>query len=366
MTRIRSALRALPLAAAFTLPATGGAQSLLDRPPNLSGAWVGNAGTLYFNFLHRFSASDAPVRKVSNVPTFTVAAGLGMRTMLGFHYATNSALAPAYPNEWEFWARHQLLSQDRGAPADLGVQAGYNLAAEGVDGEVSLARRLGPVRLVTAARVLSDPFAAGETRFVLAGGATLRLTRYWALAGDVASLMNREEGEEVAWSAGLHLAIPHTPHTVSIHAANTNAYTLQGMSRGEDFVRYGFEFTVPLTLARWFGPGARRPAAVAVAPPPPAPEAGVEAPDAAPAGPVTRAGIRNFVYTPARIEIDAGGTVEWTNNDQLAHTVTAADGSFDSGLIQPGGTWRRTFTAPGTYDFSCTPHPFMKGVVIVR
>ena len=72
MTRIRIAL----LAAALALPATAGAQSLLDRPPNLSGGWVGNPGTLYFNFLHRFSATDAPVRKVGNVPTFTVAAGL--------------------------------------------------------------------------------------------------------------------------------------------------------------------------------------------------------------------------------------------------------------------------------------------------
>jgi plastocyanin len=356
-------IRIVALAAALALPAPAGAQSLLDRPPNLSGNWVGNRGTLYFNFLHRFSASDAPVRKVSNVPTFTVAAGLGFRSMVGFHYATNSALAPAYPNEWEFWGRHQVLSQDRGAPVDLGGQVGYNVAAEGVDGEVSLARRFGGVRVVTAARVLSDAVEAGETRFALAGGGTLRLNRYFALAGDVAALTNREEGEEVAWSAGLHLAIPHTPHTLSLHAANTNAYTLQGLSRGEDFVRYGFEFTIPLTLARWFGPGAGGGHGGAVPAPPPSADAMASA---APAGPVTRAGMRNMAFTPARIEIAAGGTVEWTNNDPLAHTVTAVDGSFDSGMIQPGGKWSRTFTTPGTYDFNCTPHPFMKGVVIVR
>ena len=166
MTRIRIAA----LAAALALPATAGAQSLLDRPPNLTGGWVGNSGTLYFNFLHRFTASDAPVRKVSNVPTFTVAAGLPLRTMIGMHYATNSALAPAYPNEWEFWARHALFTQDGGAPVDLAGQVGYNLAADGVDGEVSLARRLGPVRVVTAARVLSDPLAAGESYTVSFAG----------------------------------------------------------------------------------------------------------------------------------------------------------------------------------------------------
>jgi amicyanin len=76
--------------------------------------------------------------------------------------------------------------------------------------------------------------------------------------------------------------------------------------------------------------------------------------------------MRNLAYTPARIEVAAGTTVEWTNGDALAHTVTAANRAFDSGLLQPGQTWRHTFAAPGTYDFNCTPHPFMKGVVIVK
>jgi plastocyanin len=364
---IRSAARAALLAAALALPGPAGAQSLLDRPPNLSGGWVGNPGTLYFNFLHRFSSSDAPVRKVSNVPTFTVTAGMPLRTMLGFHYATNSALAPAYPNEWEFWARHALFQQDGGAPVDLAGQVSYNLAAEGVDGEVTIARRLGGIRLVGAARVLSDPLEAGETRFALAGGGTLRISRYFALAGDVATLMDRAEDEEVAWSAGLHIAIPTTPHTLSLQAGNTNAYTLQGMSRGDETVRYGFEFTIPLTLSRWFGPGAEG-GHGAVPPPPGAPPSTPSADAAAAqvAGTLERAGMRSMAFTPGRIEIAAGTTVQWTNHDPLAHTVTAADRSFDSGLIQPGQSWSRTFTAPGTYDFSCTPHPFMKGVVIVR
>ena len=361
------------LAASCVIAGSARAQSLLDRPPNLNGGWVGTSGQLYFNFLHRFDASDAPQRKVTNVPTFTVAAGLPLRTLVGFHYATNSALAPDFPNEWEFFLRHALLQQDRGAPLDLGAQVGYNLAAEGVDGEVSVARRQGPLRLVAVGRVLSDPLEAGERRFAVGGGATVRVSRYFALAGDVATLTDRLEGEEMAWSAGVHLAIPHTPHTLSLHASNTNAYTLQGLSRGEDVVRYGFEFTIPLTLQRWFGrsAGAAAPAAAGEHAAPPAPaaatpsgarqEGGTE-----PTGVVAKAGMRNLAFTPARIEIAAGTTVEWTNNDPLAHTVTAADRSFDSGLIQSGQTWRYTFTRPGTYDFTCTPHPFMKGTVVVR
>lgn len=359
----RAGLCALALAAG-TVPAAAGAQSLLDRPPNLSGSWVGTSGTMYFHFMHRFTASPSPERKVSNTPTFTVAAGLPARTLVGVHYATNSVLAPRYPNEWEFFARHHLFSQDAGAPLDVAGQVGYNLAAEGVDGEVSLARRLGPLRVIGAARVMSDPFEAGNTRFAAAGGATLRLGRWWAVAGDVASLLNREEGEETAWSAGLHLAIPHTPHTLSLHASNTFTTTLQGISRGGDRVRYGFEFTVPLTLQRWFAGGGAAPAAAEGSPAAAAPTPSAPAP--AEGGEVFRAGMRGFAYTPARIEITAGTTVEWKNEDPMAHTVTATDGGFDSGLIEPGGTWRRTFDIPGTYPFSCTPHPFMKGTVVVR
>src|SRR3712207_3688050 len=50
--------------------------------------------------------------------------------------------------------RSQLLQQDNGAFVDLGGQVAYNLAAEGVDGEVSLGRRAGPVRVIGIARVL--------------------------------------------------------------------------------------------------------------------------------------------------------------------------------------------------------------------
>ncbi len=207
--------------------------------------------------------------------------------------------------------------------------------------------------------MLSDPFEAGKTRFAVGGGAALGLGRYLAVAGDAATLLNAAEGERLAWSAGVHLAIPLTPHTLSLHASNTNAYTLQGMSRGEERVRYGFEFTIPLTLARWFGPGAR-----AAAPPPPPALAG--APGAEGPGEVVRATIRSMAYAPARIEVEAGTTVEWTNDDPLAHTVTSSDGAFDSGLIAPGGRWRHTFAEPGEYPFSCTPHPFMKGTVVVR
>ena len=149
--------RSLLISALLVAPGTAVAQSALDRSPNLSGDWTGAPGTLYFHFVHRFQASDAPERKVGNVPTFLLAAGLPQHLLAGLHYTTNSALVPGVPNEWELLARWAPLSQDAGAPVDVGGQVGYNNAAEGVDAELSVARRFGIARLLVAGRTLSNP-----------------------------------------------------------------------------------------------------------------------------------------------------------------------------------------------------------------
>jgi len=386
-----------------------GAQSLLDRPPNLSGNWTGAPGTLHFNFLHRFTASDGPERKVSNVPTFMLAAGLPKRILAGFNYSTNSTLTPRFPNEWELFARWTPLSEDYGAPLDLGGQVGYNNAAEGVDAEASLGRKFGIARLMAVGRALSDPLNSGNVRYAVGGGAAIRLGTSVALAADVATLTSRDSTERVAWGAGLHVAIPMTPHTLSLQVTNTLVGTMQGASRGGPDVRYGFEFTIPLTLRRYFGgrgdvpaaaetpvavidssaiptpvtpapvrapaDSAKPPAARPSAPGTPAASAPVRpspspspsrTPGARPSRRVVRSGIKNISYLQPRHQITVGTTIEWTNTDPLPHTVTATDKSFDSGLIKPGKTFRHTFTTVGTFNFYCIPHPFMTGTVGVR
>jgi plastocyanin len=354
----------LLLSALLTAAAPLAAQSLLERPPNLSGEWIAPHGTVQFNFLHRFVRSDAPERKITNFPTFVIGVGLPKHTQVGFLYSTNSTLTPGYPNEWEFYGRWLPVAQDGGAPVDLGGQVGYNLAVKGLDGEVSIARTLGRVRLIGVTRLLDDPSQNGHADVALGGGLVLRLHRYIALAGDLVTLTHRDSllGEKPAWSAGVQFALPGTPHTLSIQATNTNTATLEGASRGTTQRRYGFEFTIPFTLARYFG--RRQPT------PPPAPAAAPAAPGdtsaAAGTGPTVNAGMKSVAFQPSRIEIAAGTTVAWTNNDQVRHTVTAVDRSFDSGSQAPGTTWRYTFTKPGTYQFFCVVHPFMKGVVIVK
>jgi plastocyanin len=345
------------LSCAALLPTPAAAQSLLDRPPNLTGGWVVGSGTLQFNFLHRFQRSPAPERKIGNSPTFLMAIGLPHRVMVGFTYATNSVLSPRYPNEWEFMARVALLRELEGAPVDLSAQAGYNLSAEGVDGELSVGKKLGPVRVLAAGRTLKDPLASGR-ELAAGGGILVRLSRLLSIGADIAAVFDRPDDseEEAAWSAGLNLAIPNTPHTLSLHASNANTSTLQGMSRGGGTTRYGFEFTIPVTLARYFG--SRRP-------PTEAPTVSAAAAQSPAGRDTVRAAMKNLAFLPGRLQISAGTTVAWTNDDPLDHTVLAEDRSFDSGLIKSGAVWHRTFTVPGTYTLTCTPHPFMKMTVIV-
>jgi len=251
------------LLALLAAPRFARAQSLLDRPDNISTDWIGNSGTVYFNFVHRFSVSPPPERKVTNFPTFLIATGIASQALVGVNYATNSALEARYPNEWEFFGRYAPIQQDAGAAFDLGGQLDYNLAVKGWDGEVSIARRQGPVRLVALTRVIADTLNGSASRLGFGGGGTIRLGRFLALAGDAMTLTKREAGETIAWSAGIHVALPNTPHTLSIHISNAGTSTLQGFSRGGHTRRYGFEFTIPLPLARFFNPDASGGAPVA-------------------------------------------------------------------------------------------------------
>ena len=174
---------------------------------------------------------------------------------------------------------------------------------------------------------------------------------HWlAVQGDYASLTSLPPDQHPAWSAGFAIGIPTTPHSLSLFASNAVTSTLQGASRGSEQVLYGFDLAVPLTLSRWFGhkPKPAAPAAAAVT------------------GPVFSTIIQGMSFVQPQIEIAVGTTVTWKNEDQLAHTVTATDKGFDSGMIEPGSSWSHTFNQAGTFTYFCTPHPFMKGTVVVK
>ncbi len=99
--------------------------------------------------------------------------------------------------------------------------------------------------------------------------------------------------------------------------------------------------------------------------PPPAGGGGSPPPtDTAPPTTAT-VSLANDTFTSRAVTIAVGGTVIWTNNDGGAHTVTASDASFDSGVMAGGATFQRPFTAAGTYPYVCDLHSNMTGTVIV-
>ena len=64
--------------------------------------------------------------------------------------------------------------------------------------------------------------------------------------------------------------------------------------------------------------------------------------------------------------VSAGDVISWANIGSQAHTATAPDGSFDTGLVQPGTSAAWEFDTPGLFPFQCSPHPWMKGNVLVN
>lgn len=75
-------------------------------------------------------------------------------------------------------------------------------------------------------------------------------------------------------------------------------------------------------------------------------------------------------FSPEELTVPAGSTVVWSNTGTLAHTVTADDDSFDSGILEPGETFTQTFNEPGEYQYYCEFHGDpgmlgMAGVIIV-
>ena len=97
----------------------------------------------------------------------------------------------------------------------------------------------------------------------------------------------------------------------------------------------------------------------------PAPSVVVAAPVRAEAS----AEARDFSFSPQPITVPPGTTIVWTNTGKAPHSVTADDNSWDSGRINPGQQFSRTFDTPGTYGYYCFfhggPSQGMFGTVVV-
>ena len=76
----------------------------------------------------------------------------------------------------------------------------------------------------------------------------------------------------------------------------------------------------------------------------------------APAPVTTNISMTDDMFTPKNITVRAGTTIKWVNNGVHPHTVTAEDGTFDSGTINSAGIYSRTFSSAGYYPYYCRFH----------
>jgi plastocyanin len=333
------------------------AQSVTDRTPNLDDGWTVRPGVIQFNFLHRFEVSAPPARKVTSFPNFHLATGLPLGVNVALDYTTNSTVFSGIPNEYQLTLRRPVLREGAGSPLDVNVVAGYNFAPQSADGEVTLGRHIGPVRLLGTVRGMSSGYDVQRSLWGAGGGVVVRVTNWLSLAGDVFSLANAPDDATgaTAWGAGAQLRIPYSPHSFSIQVTNTQSGSIEGSSRGVKGAHMaGFEFTIPFTLSRYFG----RRAKPAVA--------DTTTVSAGPSAGLTVVRIVDQSFGTSEVRVRAGSRVRWVNDDQVQHSVTTDDGTSDSGLIDPGRSFERVFDRPGSYSYHCTPHPFMHGRVIVE
>lgn len=330
---------------------TGLAQSLVERPPNLNGTSVPTAWRSEFLFLHRFELVGEQEKKLVNYPTLTLGLGLLGQSAIGATYTSNSELGAGTTNEWELWMKRRFpLSR----VTEVSGLLAYNTAAESVDGELAGRTHLGRVSLHGTVRGFSAAYGGRAVEAAAGGGLLLHLTPRLAVGGDLVRVVT-DDRFPTAWSAGIHLVIPGSPHTLGFVVSNVGAATLEGASvGGEDVdgdsrIRYGFAFTVPLgTLSQWaeiFGAGRKETST----------EEGVRV-----------IVIRDVAFQVPELRIRVGERVTWVNEDPVVHTVTADNGGFDSGVIQPGERYSRSFDGPGSYSYHCLPHPFMTGVIVVE
>jgi plastocyanin len=73
----------------------------------------------------------------------------------------------------------------------------------------------------------------------------------------------------------------------------------------------------------------------------------------------------NF-FSPSSLAISPGDRVRWTNDGLYTHRTKSLDGLWDSGFMDPGETYTRTFNTIGSFDYNDPHDPYAIGTIIVQ
>lgn len=77
--------------------------------------------------------------------------------------------------------------------------------------------------------------------------------------------------------------------------------------------------------------------------------------------------IRAYQFQPPSLRIQPGDTVRWINREKrTSHSVLfKGETTLESERFFPDESWSRRFDVPGTYPYTCGPHPEMSGLIEV-
>ena len=76
--------------------------------------------------------------------------------------------------------------------------------------------------------------------------------------------------------------------------------------------------------------------------------------------------IDNFTFSPQHLRVKTGTTITWTNRDDIPHAIAAVSKLFRSKALDTDEAYSFTFTTPGIYDYFCSLHPHMTGIIVVE
>lgn len=77
--------------------------------------------------------------------------------------------------------------------------------------------------------------------------------------------------------------------------------------------------------------------------------------------------IKDYKYSKATVTVKKGTKIKWVNKDAMKHNAYSSKAGGPKGpLLAKNKSWTWTASKTGTFNYICTPHPFMKGKIIVK
>lgn len=90
-----------------------------------------------------------------------------------------------------------------------------------------------------------------------------------------------------------------------------------------------------------------------------------------PSSAAAKVAISKMKFQNPEVKVKVGDVVTWNNTEALPHNVHFKPGGavakdVEGPMLRANETFSVKFNQAGTYDYICTPHPFMKGKVVVE